>query len=96
MPKPDRKRAVALEYGGTGAPKVTAAGQGLIAERIVKLAEENGVPIRHDPALVSALETLKIGHEIPDALYMAVAELLAWAYALDGEAGEARKARGRL
>lgn len=86
MPTPDPQpdRAVALRYSGEGAPTVTATGRGLVAERIRALAEANGVPVRRDPALVQALATLQLGQEIPDELYVAVAEILAWAYALDG------------
>jgi flagellar biosynthesis protein len=88
MPMPERPdRAIALRYSGTGAPKVTATGRGLVADRIRALAEEHGVPVRRDPALVQALATIQLGREIPEELYVAVAEVLAWAYALDGEAG---------
>lgn len=90
-PPPDRpgpaapRRAVALRYQGTGAPKVTASGQGHVAARIVEAAEAAGVPVRSDPALVGALASLELGREIPEELYLAVAEVLAWAYRLDGE-----------
>jgi flagellar biosynthesis protein len=85
---PDRggdrpRRATALKYEGTGAPKVTAAGQGLIADRIVAAARAAGVAVREDAALVEALAGLDLGREIPEDLYAAVAEALAWAYALD-------------
>jgi flagellar biosynthesis protein len=82
-----RRRATALRYEGTGAPKVTATGAGYIAERIIEVARENGVPIREDPALVRALEALELGEEIPEDLYKAVAETIAWAYSLDLKAG---------
>lgn len=85
-PPPRRPRAVALRYTGTGAPKVTASGQGHVAARIVELAEASGVPVRQDPALVQALATLELGREIPEELYVAVAEVLSWAYRLDGKA----------
>jgi flagellar biosynthesis protein len=91
-PPPDRpgaaapRRAVALRYQGTGAPKVTASGQGHVAARIVEAAAAAGVPVRSDPALVQALASLELGREIPEELYLAVAEVLAWAYRLDGEA----------
>jgi flagellar biosynthesis protein len=88
---PPGDRAVALRYSGTGAPKVTAAGRGHVAERILGLAEEHGVPVRRDPALLQALSTLELGREIPEELYAAVAEVLAWAYALDGEAGRRQR-----
>jgi len=81
----ERERAVALRYTGTGAPKIAAKGEGRVAERIRAVAEEAGVPIRRDPALVAALATLELDREIPEELYVAVAEILAWAYALDRE-----------
>jgi flagellar biosynthesis protein len=89
MPTPEnpRRRATALRYEGTGAPKVTASGQGYIAERILEVARENGIPIREDPALSRALEALELGEEIPEDLYKAVAEAIAWAYSLDAKAG---------
>jgi flagellar biosynthesis protein len=65
---------------------VTAAGAGLIAERIMEAAAEAGVPVRSDPALASALAQLDLGAEVPPALYVAVAETLAWAYKLDAQA----------
>jgi flagellar biosynthesis protein len=86
MSPPDRKRATALSYnqgGAQGAPKIVAQGQGLIADKILELARAAGVPIREDAALANALESLEIGMEIPEELYIAVAEALAWAYKLD-------------
>jgi flagellar biosynthesis protein len=89
MSAPERKRATALNYGGGHpAPKVVAAGQGVIAERILEIAAAAGVPIREDAALVNALASLELGQEIPEDLFIAVAEALAWAYRLD------RAARG--
>lgn len=80
-PKP--RRASALKYEGTGAPRVVAHGQGLIADRIVAVAREAGVAIREDAALAEALAGLELEREIPEDLYTAVAEALAWAYSLD-------------
>ncbi len=84
MPEPRERpgRAIALKYTGSGAPQVAASGQGHVAERILALAEEAGIPVRRDPALAAALSTLELGTEIPEELYMAVAEVLAWAYQL--------------
>jgi flagellar biosynthesis protein len=79
-----RRRATALSYGEQQrAPKVVAAGAGLIADRIVNAAREAGVAVREDPALAEALAALDLGQEIPEDLYTAVAEVLAWAYRLD-------------
>jgi flagellar biosynthesis protein len=78
------KRAAALRYEqGGGAPKITAAGQGLIAEKILEEAKKAGVPIREDKALTEALSGLDLGSEVPEDLWVAVAQALAWAYRLD-------------
>jgi flagellar biosynthesis protein len=81
------KEAAALSYElGETAPRVVAGGRGYLAERIIAAAEEAGVPIRSDPALARALAALDLGDEIPEAMYRAVAETLAWAYKLDAQA----------
>ncbi len=84
MPEP--RRATALNYEGTGAPKVVATGEGLIAERILEIARESGIPIKEDPALAELLGALDLGTEVPEDLYIAVAEAIAWAYRLDARA----------
>jgi flagellar biosynthesis protein len=79
-----RRRAAAFHYApGERAPKLTAAGAGHIADTIVEAARAAGVPVREDPALVQALAGLEIGAEVPEPLWRAVAETLAWAYRLD-------------
>ncbi len=77
--------AVALNYDGTGAPKVTAKGKDLLAERIIELAEENHIPLRQDPGLVQVLASVPLNQEIPRELYVAVAEVIAFAYLLSGK-----------
>jgi flagellar biosynthesis protein len=52
-------------------------------DRIVEVARENGIPVREDPALAEALASLELETEIPQDLYTAVAEAIAWAYSLD-------------
>lgn len=93
MPEPEqpekRRRATALSYEqGEHAPRVTATGVGLIADRILAAAREAGVPVRHDPALAEALGALDLGDDVPPALWTAVAEALAWAYLLDAKASQ--------
>src|SRR4051794_31573946 len=85
MSTPKRpKRAAALRYEqGGSAPKVTAAGRGLIAETILEEAKKAGVPIREDKALAEALAGLELGTGVPEDLWVAVAQALAWAYRLD-------------
>lgn len=79
---PRRPRAVALRYRGgqDPAPRVTAAGSGSVAERILEIAREHDLPLRHDPDLVEALAVLDLGSYIPPELYDVIAEVLAWAY----------------
>jgi flagellar biosynthesis protein len=87
-PGDEPRKATALSYElGQTAPRVVASGRGYIAERIIAAAQEAGVPVKSDPALASALSALDLGAEVPEALYRAVAEVLAWAYKLDAQAG---------
>jgi flagellar biosynthesis protein len=84
---PGKVQATALSYeAGDRAPRVVATGTGYLAQRIIEAAEQAGVPVRSDPALTRALSALDLGDEVPEALYRAVAETLAWAYRLDAEA----------
>ncbi|MBI2779178.1 MAG: EscU/YscU/HrcU family type III secretion system export apparatus switch protein [Gammaproteobacteria bacterium] len=78
------KSAVALRYDGTGAPRVTAQGQGYVAEQILALADEHNVPLHKDANLVRLLSQLELGEEIPASLYAAVAEVLSFVYLLSG------------
>jgi flagellar biosynthesis protein len=81
---PGRRRAAALHYEpGERAPRLTAAGAGHVAETIIEAARAAGVPVREDPALVQALAGLELGAEVPEPLWRAVAETLAWAYRLE-------------
>lgn len=76
------KKAVALKYDREkdDAPRVKAKGQGLVAEKIIELAKEHGVPVHDDPDLVEVLASLDIDEDIPSEIYVAVAELLAFVY----------------
>ena len=88
MPEqPPRRRAAAIRYvPGEQAPRVTASGSGIIADQIVAAAKQAGVPVRSDAALAEALSALEVGVDVPEALWVAVAKTLAWAYRLDGRA----------
>lgn len=77
-----RRIAVALEYDGENAPTVTAKGVDHIAEKIVAIAAEHGVPLQRNDGLVSILSSLELGDEVPESLYRAVAEVIAFAYLL--------------
>ncbi len=74
--QPKRSLAVALHYDKTGAPVVTAKGQGVIGDKIVEIARANDIPIEENEVLAGALSNVEIGDEIPVELYKAVAEVL--------------------
>lgn len=84
----DEQIAVALKYDGEGAPEVTASGQGDLAGQIIRLAREYGVPLYENPELVQILARLDLGEEIPDTLYRIIAEILAFAFQLQGRTPE--------
>lgn len=77
--------AVALQYGGSGAPRVTAKGKGQTAAKILALAAEHDIPLWQDAALADVLAQVDLEAEIPDALYRAVAEVIAFAWQLRGK-----------
>jgi len=79
------KSAVSLQYNKVinTAPKVTAKGQGWVAEKIIKMAQERNIPIREDKDLLNLLSEIDVGKEVPESLYKVVAELLAWVYQLN-------------
>jgi len=83
--KPTVRTAAAITYDAekNRAPEVSAAGRGTVAERIIEIARENGIPIKYDPDLVQILSKIKVGSEIPVELYRAVAEILAYVYSLN-------------
>jgi flagellar biosynthesis protein len=78
-------KAVALFYDGVTSPTLSAKGAGDVAEEIIALAKEHNIPIREEPDLVSLLARLKLGEEIPKELYVAVAEVIAFAYMIKGK-----------
>lgn len=84
----ERVRAAALKYthGEDRAPKIVAKGQGALAEKIIETARKYGIPIKEDKALVEILSSLDLYQEIPPELYRAVAEILAFVYALNVKA----------
>ena len=77
--------AVALKYDGKNAPKVTAKGEGLTAEQILEIADRHSIPLQTDPELAKILAQVPLGEEIPRELYVAVAEVIAFAYFLSGK-----------
>ena len=91
------RNAVALAYQGHGtAPKVVASGKGLLADRIIELARENGVYVHESRELVALLMDVELDQRIPPNLYRVVAELLAWLYRIEAALPPDRKAASSL
>ena len=76
--------AIALFYDQEHAPTVSARGEGDLAREIVRIAQESGVPLYENAELVQSLAGLEIGDEIPELLYRAIAEVIAYAYLARG------------
>lgn len=75
--KEKSKRAVALKYDSNknNAPVVIASGSGFIADKVVEIAEESGVPVYRDDSLSVLLSQLDIGSEIPDELLSSIVDI---------------------
>jgi flagellar biosynthesis protein len=86
--RPRAPLAVALHYGGKGAPRVVAKGGGEVADRIIETARAHNVPLEEDAALASVLAKVDLGREIPRELYVAVANVLAFAWMVAGKRNE--------
>jgi flagellar biosynthesis protein FlhB len=76
--------AVAVRYDEVKmqAPQITAKGQDAMALKILEIAKKNEVPVVRNIALAHSLYDLEIGHDIPEDLYEAVAEVLNFVYQL--------------
>jgi len=79
--------AVAIRYeeASMQAPRITAKGQDSMALKIIEIAKEHKVPVVRNIGLAHVLIDLEIGHEIPEDLYEAVAEVLNFVYQLAAE-----------
>lgn len=84
MSKNKQVRAVALEYDKAcdTAPRVSAKGRGESAKNIIKVAHQNGIPIQKDEDLVEMLSKVELDQEVPQNLYVAVAEVFSFIYKL--------------
>jgi flagellar biosynthesis protein len=76
--------AVALKYDGERAPTISAVGNHELADEIIRIAREHGVPLYENAELASTLARLSLNDEIPEQLYQLVAEILAFAFHIRG------------
>lgn len=79
------RKAVALKYDAqlNSAPVVKAKGIGEVADKIIKIAKENGIPIKEDTDLTELLMQIELNEEVPPELYRVVAEIFAYVYRLN-------------
>jgi flagellar biosynthesis protein len=94
----DRKSAIAIRYDvdKDKAPLIIASGRGLVADEILRIAEDNKIPLYEDPELAKLLAKLELDTEIPPELYTLVAEVLFFVYKLDRMAEKREKMITRL
>lgn len=81
------KKAVALQYDKERdrAPRVVAKGKGITAENIIQVAHDNNLPIQEDQDLVELLSKVELDREIPEKLYVAVAEVFNFLYKITSQ-----------
>ena len=88
--------AVAIQYDADTmtAPTVVAKGQRLLAKKIREIGESYGVPIVENPPVARTLYALvEVGEQVPEDLYQAVAEILAFVYRLSEKTGRVHRMR---
>jgi flagellar biosynthesis protein len=78
------KKAAALKYDNSyEAPMVTAAGMGVIADKILEKAEENNVPVVYNKELAELLTNVDVGQTVPSELYEAIAKIIVYVMDID-------------
>jgi len=87
-PQSEARQAIALNYDGQTAPILSAKGDDELAEAILAIAREYEVPIYENAELVRLLARLELGDAIPETLYRCIAEIIAFAWYLQGKTPE--------
>ena len=82
---PKNRKAAALFYDGENAPTVSAAGSGELADQIIDIARQHGIPLFENDALLQLLTDIGVGEEIPETLYLCIAQVIAFAYKIQGK-----------
>lgn len=79
-----RRKAIALSYTpDMEAPKVVASGEGLVADKILELAEKNSIPVYEDKKVATLLQSTSVGEQIPPELYELIAKILVFVGDID-------------
>ena len=95
--RPKKLQAAAISYdpAENDVPILSAFGEGHLAEKIIEVAKESGVPVMPEPGLTGMLSRLSVGDEIAPEMYDAVAKVLAFVSEMDRSYGEkVRKGMG--
>ena len=92
--KPTRAAAISYDPAEHSAPVLAAFGEGYLAQKIVSVAMESGIPVIPDPSLSSMLSKISVGDEISPEMYEAVAKILVFVSEVDRSYGE--KVKGSL
>ena len=82
----DKDQALALFYDGGQAPVISDQRSGEAAQKLIEQALELGIPIYENPQLLEQLSELKMGQQVPPELYQLIAEILAFAFFIQGKA----------
>lgn len=98
QPVPGKRTAIAVRYDveKDKAPLILASGRGAVADEILRIAEENKIPLYENRELANMLAKLEIDTEIPSQLYVLVAEVLFFVYKLDKMAEKREKLIKRI
>ncbi len=89
------RKGVALGYSnGDNAPKVIASARGILVEKLLEIAERYNITVYKDADLAEALSVLDTGMEVPEHLFRAVAEVLAYCYRVNSEFRDKMKQPG--
>ena len=85
-----KQKAIALRYDNQKekAPRVIAKGEGKSAQTIIKIAQENNLPIKKDEDLVELLSKVELDKEVPEALYTAIVEVFSFIYKVSKKKGK--------
>lgn len=73
--KPLKVTALRYDPEKNNSPVIVAAGTGFVAQKILNVAEENGIPIYHDDSAATLLSKLQMGQEIPPELFQIVVNI---------------------
>ncbi len=89
---PTKAAALGFEIGKDNAPRLLAKGTGSLAETLLLLAAEHGIPVVRDAPVADFLQSVPEGKEIPDNLFRAVASIFAMLYKLEGKSRTGKNA----